>query len=107
MFGRQKVVVFKPRLDDRYDAVEIESFEQRLVSVPVENAAQIERYIQDAEVLREVVGVDEAQFFDTALVPLLERIANAGRVLLLLGSIKIILENHLQSCQNYWPFPIT
>ena len=86
MFGRQKVVVFKPRLDDRYDAVEIVSHsEQRLISVPVENAAQIERYLEKVEVMPEVVGVDEAQFFDRALVPLLERIANEGARVVVAG----------------------
>ncbi|MBL93411.1 MAG: thymidine kinase [Myxococcales bacterium] len=79
MFGRQRVIVFKPQIDNRYAEADIVSHtEQRLVSVPVENSSQIDDYLRKLEQPPQVIGVDEAQFFDKSLIPLLERLANSG-----------------------------
>ena len=79
MFGRQSVIVFKPRIDTRYaDADIVSHTEQRLVSVPVANSSQIDEYLKKLEQPPQVIGVDEAQFFDQPLIPLLERLANSG-----------------------------
>jgi thymidine kinase len=75
--ARQRVVVFKPKIDDRYDAVEVVSHSrQRIESMPVERAADILENVRKME--PHVIGVDEAQFFDDALPGVLEDIADAG-----------------------------
>ncbi len=74
--ARQKVIIFKPGMDDRYHHEQIVSHsDQRMESVPVENAQDIlKRVDPDAQ----VVGIDEAQFFDQSLVEVCEKLANRG-----------------------------
>src|SRR5512135_1755912 len=58
--ARQKVAVFKPRIDKRYSAEHIVSHsEQSLVSTVVDDASDILKQAGDAQ----VIGVDEGQFF--------------------------------------------
>ena len=74
--ARQRVQIFKPRVDDRYDAVKIVSHEGlNADALPVANAAELE-----AAVLRDtaVVGIDEAQFFDERIVAAAEALAGGG-----------------------------
>ena len=57
--AKQKVEVFKPSVDTRYDEEDVVSHdEKKTTSIPVENASQILFYAEDFE----VVGIDEAQF---------------------------------------------
>jgi thymidine kinase len=73
--ARQRVLVFKPRVDVRYATGEVVSHSDgRLPCVPVDTAAEILRHVGDAE----VVGVDEAQFFDNELVAVCNRLADDG-----------------------------
>ncbi len=80
--ARQRVVVFKPRVDVRYAEGEVVSHSDGRVScVPVEDASEILRRVGDAE----VVGIDEAQFFGPNLVAVCEALANEGRRVLVAG----------------------
>src|SRR3954470_18538756 len=64
--GRQKVQVFKPLIDNRYSADHVQSHNaNRVASRPVEKARDILEIIDDNT---RVVGIDEAQFFDEAIV---------------------------------------
>lgn len=75
--ARQRVMVFKPKIDVRYDAVQIVSHsEQRLASIPIGRASEIEEHVRRHE--PHVVGIDEAQFFDEALIEVVERLADRG-----------------------------
>lgn len=77
--ARQNVVVFKPSIDNRYDDVQIVSHSaQKAASIPVENASAIEPYLQDLAAKVNVVGIDEAQFFDHDLIGVVERLAEQG-----------------------------
>jgi thymidine kinase len=77
--ARQKVVVFKPRIDDRYDAVNVVSHSaQRLESMPVADTEEMRRKLEAQGEPVHVVGVDEAQFFDHTLLELVEELADAG-----------------------------
>ena len=80
--ARRKVVVFKPAVDTRY-AVEhvVAHSDTRLPCVPVERAADILQLAGDAE----VIGVDEAQFFDASLVDVCNRLADQGRRVVVAG----------------------
>ena len=71
----QRVVIFKPRVDDRYDAADIVSHAGvRMRGVPVGSVAEIVGRAQGFE----VVGIDEVQFFEPSVVPAALALAQAG-----------------------------
>ena len=81
--ARQRVQVFKPVIDDRYSETEIVSHsELRLTAVNVSTAADIEAKLDPRT---EVIGIDEAHFFDAALVGLCDRLANLGKRVIVAG----------------------
>lgn len=81
-YARQRVVVFKPAVDSRYSKTHIVSHgEQRLESHVLQSAPEIYKYVEDAQ----VVGIDEAQFFDLELVGVCETLANEGRRVVVAG----------------------
>ncbi|MCC7028842.1 MAG: thymidine kinase [Chitinophagaceae bacterium] len=70
-----KVEIFKPTDDVRYDEYDIVSHnENRIQSTPVENSQQILLLCQDVD----VVGIDEAQFFDSEMPQVAETLAGKG-----------------------------
>lgn len=70
-----KVHIFKPAIDVRYDKVNIISHnENAIASTPVEHAKQILALIDNPD----VVGIDEAQFFDEAIVDVCEQLTLKG-----------------------------
>ncbi|MDR3683606.1 MAG: thymidine kinase [Geothrix sp.] len=76
IIAKQKVQVFKPALDDRYDVSAIASHSLRKhEAIPVESTAELARQL-DPDV--EVVALDEVQFMDEGLLPLVEDLANRG-----------------------------
>jgi thymidine kinase len=80
--ARQRVAIFKPLLDTRYSADHIVSHsDARLRSQAVTGASEILQHAGDAQ----VVGIDEAQFFDMDLVDAAERLANAGKRVIIAG----------------------
>lgn len=73
--ARQKVEIFKPAIDTRYIAGDVVSHDANSVkSTPVESASEILFYAGDAD----VVGIDEAQFFDDELVVVCNKLAGMG-----------------------------
>jgi thymidine kinase len=76
IIAKQKVQVFKPALDDRYDASAIASHSQRKhEAIPVKDTLELARHLDpDAE----VVALDEVQFMDEGLIPIIEDLANRG-----------------------------
>jgi thymidine kinase len=80
--AQQIAVVFKPAMDNRYDADDVVSHsEQRIPSIPVKSARDIEELIGNAQ----VIGIDEAQFIDGDLPSLVRRLANSGRRVVIAG----------------------
>ncbi len=80
--ARQKVEIFKPAVDIRYDKTDVVSHDAKTVSsTPVENATQILFYAQDFE----VVGIDEAQFFSEELVSVCNELARNGKRVVVAG----------------------
>jgi thymidine kinase len=74
--ARQKVQLFKPRLDARYSEAEIVSHsEMKMPSQVVETAGEILKLV-DADT--EVVGIDEGQFFDASVVDAANALADRG-----------------------------
>jgi len=74
--ARLRVQLFKPRVDQRYDAVKVVSHEgANADAMPVGSAAELlERVIPDSA----VVGIDEVQFFDERIVEVCDTLANNG-----------------------------
>lgn len=73
--ARQKVEIFKPKVDTRYSDDEVVSHNANAIrSTPVETAANILLLSSDVE----VVGIDEAQFFDDGLAEVCNELANQG-----------------------------
>jgi thymidine kinase len=80
--ARQKVEIFKPAIDTRYDEEDVVSHDENKVpSTPVQNAKQILFYAEDFE----VVGIDEAQFFGTELVEVCDELAGKGKRVVVAG----------------------
>jgi thymidine kinase len=80
--ARQKVEIFKPAMDTRYHVENIVSHNENFIpSTPVPKAADMLRLAQDCQ----VVGIDEAQFFDEELVDVCVQLANEGRRVIIAG----------------------
>ena len=80
--ARQKVEIFKPAIDNRYAENEVVSHDENsILSTPVENSANI--LLLTGEV--DVIGIDEAQFFDTGLVDVAVKLADMGMRVIVAG----------------------
>ncbi len=74
--ARQQVQLFKPRVDDRYDAVKVVSHEgANADAMPVASTEEIRACVAQGT---KVVGIDEVQFFDASVVRLAEELADRG-----------------------------
>jgi thymidine kinase len=74
-FARQKVEIFKPAIDVRYDEDKVVSHDSNEIrSTPVPAAANIPILADGCD----VVGIDEAQFFDDEIVRVCNDLANSG-----------------------------
>src|ERR1041384_2795753 len=74
--AKQTVMIFKPRIDNRYSTSHIVSHsEQSLISTVIDNPSEIMDLGKDAQ----VIGVDEAQFFSPDLVDVCEKLADSGK----------------------------
>ena len=80
--ARQNVEIFKPSLDKRYHDEDIVSHNENSIrSTPVEAAEEILLFAGDCD----VVGIDEAQFFDSGLVDVCNKLANSGKRVIVAG----------------------
>ncbi len=74
-FAKQKVEIFKPTVDVRYSEDEVVSHDQNCIqSTPVDSSSSILLLASNVD----VVGIDEAQFFDQGLVKTCSELANMG-----------------------------
>lgn len=80
--ARQTVAIFKPRIDNRYSSDHIVSHsELKLQSTVVGASSEIPALAKDAQ----VVGIDEAQFFDMGIIEIAEQLANQGKRVIIAG----------------------
>lgn len=76
VYAHQKVQVFKPKIDNRYDELAVVSHSQlKIIATPIERAEQI---LQALKADTEVVGIDEVQFLGADVVPVCEALAARG-----------------------------
>lgn len=81
-FARQKVEIFKPAIDVRYSEEDVVSHDQKhIISTPIDSSASILLLASDCD----VVGIDEAQFFDMGLVDVCNELANRGIRVIIAG----------------------
>jgi thymidine kinase len=75
--AKQRVLLFKPRIDNRYDDVKVVSHEGlKAEATAVSSSAELLSFVDLATA--QVVGIDESQFFDEGIVAAAEKLANAG-----------------------------
>ncbi len=80
--ANQKVQIFKPAKDRRYDETMVVSHDENSIdSIPVEKSIEIFDFIQDIN----VIGIDEAQFFDEGLTDVCQKLAIAGTRVIIAG----------------------
>jgi thymidine kinase len=81
-FANQKTEIFKPLLDTRYDETSIVSHNANSIpSTPVDHASNILLFATEVD----VVGIDEAQFFDMELVSVVQQLAHRGSRVIVAG----------------------
>jgi thymidine kinase len=81
-FAGLKVEIFKPSLDKRYSVNRVVSHDEKsIVSTPVDNASAILLLAGDVN----VIGIDEAQFFDNSIIEVCNSLADNGIRLVIAG----------------------
>lgn len=80
--ARLKVEIFKPAIDTRYSVAEVVSHDENsIISTPVESSGNIMLLSGDVN----VIGIDEAQFFDHGLIEVSVSLANQGIRVIIAG----------------------
>ncbi|MDA8886432.1 thymidine kinase [Bacteroidia bacterium] len=80
--AKQDVRIFKPKMETRYDKVKVVSHDDNYVdSFPVDTSDEILRWVDDVQ----VVGIDEAQFFDEKLPEICNILANNNKRVVIAG----------------------
>jgi thymidine kinase len=81
-FAKMKVEIFKPRIDNRYHEEDVVSHNQTSIrSTVVDHSSQLLLLTGDVE----VIGIDEAQFFDDGLPEVCNQLANQGIRVIIAG----------------------
>jgi thymidine kinase len=98
--ARQTVIVFKPRIDDRYDAADVVSHSShRIDSLPIASSVEIDPILKAEPRKVAVVGIDEAQFFDDGIVDVVQKLADKGTRVVVAGLEMDYL------CRPFGPMP--
>jgi len=80
--AKQKVKIFKPRIDARYSENSIVSHnEQSLPSILIDDIIEVLKLSEDAQ----VIGIDEAQFFNEGIVHICNLLASRGKRVIVAG----------------------
>ena len=80
--AKQKVKIFKPKIDSRYSKNSIVSHnEQSLPSILIENIIEVVEQASDVQ----VIGIDEAQFFNEEIVHICNKLASQGKRVIVAG----------------------
>ncbi len=81
-FAKQKIAIYKPCIDVRYSKDEVVSHDAHSIpSIPIDSPAKMLELSEGVE----VVGVDEAQFFDESLIDVVLTLANKGVRVIIAG----------------------
>ena len=81
-FAKQKVAIYKPCIDVRYSEDQVVSHDAHSIpSVPIDTPTKMLEISSDVE----VVGIDEAQFFDNSIIEVVQTLANRGVRVIIAG----------------------
>lgn len=81
-FANQKIAIFKPTTDNRYSEEDVVSHDlHSLKSTPIDSPARMLEIGDDIQ----VVGIDEAQFFDKSIIEVVQTLANKGVRVIIAG----------------------
>ncbi|MDR0830292.1 MAG: thymidine kinase [Prevotellaceae bacterium] len=80
--AKQRVEIFKPQIDTRYSESEVVSHDRNAISsTPIGSSQNILLMVEDVD----VIGIDEAQFFDETLVEVCTELAAQGYRVIVAG----------------------
>ena len=81
-FANQKIAIFKPTIDNRYSDVDVVSHDLHSIkSTPIKSPLKMLEIDDDVK----VVGIDEAQFFDSSIIQVVQTLANKGVRVIIAG----------------------
>ena len=81
-FAKQKIATFKPTIDKRYSDLDVVSHDSHSIScTPIKSPSRMLQIDPDVE----VVGVDEAQFFDESIIQVCQELASRGVRVIIAG----------------------
>ncbi|CDM69437.1 Thymidine kinase [Clostridium bornimense] len=81
--AKQKVQVFKPTIDDRYDKQDIVSHRgDKIQGIPISRSEEILNYLDEDT---EVIGIDEVQFFDDGIIKVVNQLADNNKRVIVAG----------------------
>ncbi|MDR0832126.1 MAG: thymidine kinase [Bacillales bacterium] len=82
-YGKKKIKVFKPSIDNRYSLSQIASHSGYKVTChTIETASDILKHLEDDD---QVIAVDEVQFLDNSIIEIAEALADKGKRVILAG----------------------
>ena len=81
-FAKQRVEIYKPAIDTRYSEADVVSHDSNIISsTPIDSSASILLFTSEID----VVGIDEAQFFDSGLIDICNQLADQGTRVIVAG----------------------
>ena len=76
-YAKKSILVFKPKIDNRYDEGSVVSHSQKKIkSIVISEASEILEHLKDK--MPYAIAVDEVQFFGEDLIPVIDALANSG-----------------------------
>lgn len=77
VIAKQKVLLFKPSIDNRYDENRVSTHNGNSYdSISIEKSSDILNFVKDTNY--DIIGIDEIQFFDNDIVKIINKLANDG-----------------------------
>jgi thymidine kinase len=81
-FANQKVDIFKPKVDTRYDELQVVSHDANaILATPIDHSSKLLNHTEGVN----VIGIDEAQFFDEGLTEVCQKLALKGIRVIIAG----------------------
>ena len=84
-FAKKKIIIFKPKIDDRYSSTQIVSHAGRSIDcITIDKAREMLDYLKKEEDI-DVIAIDEVQFFDEDVVAICDYLADQGKRVMVAG----------------------
>ena len=84
VIAKQKVLLFKPSIDNRYDENRVSTHNGNSYdSISIEKSSDILNFVKDTKY--DIIGIDEIQFFDNDIVKIINKLADDGTRVIVAG----------------------